>query len=173
MFGIFFQLNFDLRRILTDYGFSGFPLRKDFALTGYSEFFVTSSNQLTIESSRVNVTQSHRVLSCSCIGQFSVQLAMFNLDIFNIATYYFSYFNFTDSYKVFIFLVVAVVLCVILGVLSLSISIITNFESQKLEQYECGFDPFDNAPEQPFNVHFYIIGVLFLIFDVEVAFLFP
>ncbi len=83
------------------------------------------------------------------------------------------YFGLIECYKIFILIFVAIILCLVLGILSLSISILTNFESQKLEQYECGFDPFDNAPEQPFNVHFYIIGVLFLIFDVEVAFLFP
>lgn len=37
MFGIFFTNNSDLRRLLTDYGFEGFPLRKDFPLTGYIE----------------------------------------------------------------------------------------------------------------------------------------
>lgn len=37
MFGIFFINHPDLRRILTDYGFEGFPLRKDFPLTGYVE----------------------------------------------------------------------------------------------------------------------------------------
>lgn len=37
MFGIIFTDNLDLRRLLTDYGFTGFPLRKDFPLTGYSE----------------------------------------------------------------------------------------------------------------------------------------
>lgn len=37
LFGIFFFKNKDLRRILTDYGFQGFPLRKDFPLTGYLE----------------------------------------------------------------------------------------------------------------------------------------
>jgi len=37
MFGIFFVNHPDLRRILTDYGFDGFPLRKDFPLTGYIE----------------------------------------------------------------------------------------------------------------------------------------
>lgn len=37
MFGIFFSKHNDLRRILTDYGFQGFPLRKDFPLTGFIE----------------------------------------------------------------------------------------------------------------------------------------
>lgn len=37
MFGIWFDNHPDLRRILTDYGFDGFPLRKDFPLVGYSE----------------------------------------------------------------------------------------------------------------------------------------
>jgi NADH:ubiquinone oxidoreductase subunit C len=37
MFGIIFTNNADLRRLLTDYGFTGFPLRKDFPLTGYIE----------------------------------------------------------------------------------------------------------------------------------------
>ena len=37
LFGIFFDGNDDLRRIMTDYGFEGHPLRKDFPLTGYSE----------------------------------------------------------------------------------------------------------------------------------------
>lgn len=37
MYGIFFYNHFDLRRILTDYGFDGFPLRKDFPVTGFTE----------------------------------------------------------------------------------------------------------------------------------------
>jgi NADH-quinone oxidoreductase subunit C len=37
MFGVFFVGHKDLRRILTDYGFKGHPLRKDFPLTGFTE----------------------------------------------------------------------------------------------------------------------------------------
>lgn len=39
MFGIFFKNHKDLRRILTDYGFSGFPLKKEYPLVGFSEVF--------------------------------------------------------------------------------------------------------------------------------------
>ena len=38
MFGIFFKNHNDLRRILTNYGFNGYPLRKDFSLLGYVGF---------------------------------------------------------------------------------------------------------------------------------------
>lgn len=42
MFGVFFFQHPDLRRLLTDYGFSGYPLRKDFPLTGYLELWYSS-----------------------------------------------------------------------------------------------------------------------------------
>lgn len=45
MFGIYFYNHPDLRRILTDYGFSGFPLRKDFPLSGYEEVRYDESNK--------------------------------------------------------------------------------------------------------------------------------
>lgn len=43
---------------------------------------------------------------------------------------------------------------------------------EKLSVYECGEDPIGNANVQ-FNVRFYVIGLVFLIFDVEILFLFP
>lgn len=48
----------------------------------------------------------------------------------------------------------------------------SNFYSEKLSPYECGFDPFDNARNQ-FEVRFYLVAILFLIFDLEASFLFP
>jgi NADH-quinone oxidoreductase subunit A len=45
-------------------------------------------------------------------------------------------------------------------------------DAEKLSAYECGFDPFEEARLQ-FNVHYYIVGLLFLIFDIEIVYLFP
>jgi NADH-quinone oxidoreductase subunit A len=42
----------------------------------------------------------------------------------------------------------------------------------KLSAYECGFDAFDDARMQ-FDIRFYLVAILFIIFDLEVAFLFP
>jgi NADH-quinone oxidoreductase subunit C len=44
-FGIFFYKNKDLRRILTDYGFRGFPLRKDFPVTGFIDVYYDDSQK--------------------------------------------------------------------------------------------------------------------------------
>jgi len=43
---------------------------------------------------------------------------------------------------------------------------------EKLTSYECGFDAFDDS-RKPFDVRFYLVAILFIIFDLEVAFLFP
>ena len=45
-------------------------------------------------------------------------------------------------------------------------------DSEKLSPYECGFDAFDDA-RQRFDVRFYLVTLLFIIFDLEIAFLFP
>jgi NADH-quinone oxidoreductase subunit A len=47
-----------------------------------------------------------------------------------------------------------------------------NPDPEKLSAYECGFDAFDDA-RMTFDVRFYLISILFIIFDLEVAFLFP
>ncbi|MDG2032396.1 MAG: NADH-quinone oxidoreductase subunit A [Rhodospirillales bacterium] len=45
-------------------------------------------------------------------------------------------------------------------------------DSEKLSAYECGFEPFEDARIK-FDVRFYLVAILFIIFDLEVAFLFP
>ena len=45
-------------------------------------------------------------------------------------------------------------------------------DTEKLSPYECGFEPFADARSK-FDVRFYLVSILFIIFDLEVAFLFP
>nr|AKJ78538.1 NADH dehydrogenase subunit 3 [Todiramphus macleayii]AKJ78557.1 NADH dehydrogenase subunit 3 [Todiramphus pyrrhopygius] len=66
--------------------------------------------------------------------------------------------------------------------LSLTISIIlttlnfwlaqTNPDSEKLSPYECGFDPLGSA-RLPFSIRFFLVAILFLLFDLEIALLLP
>jgi NADH-quinone oxidoreductase subunit A len=45
-------------------------------------------------------------------------------------------------------------------------------DAEKVSAYECGFEPFEDARGR-FDVRFYLVAILFIIFDLEVAFLFP
>lgn len=45
-------------------------------------------------------------------------------------------------------------------------------DKEKLSAYECGFDAFDDASHK-FDIRFYLVAILFIIFDLEIAFLFP
>ena len=45
-------------------------------------------------------------------------------------------------------------------------------DSDKLSPYECGFEPFEDA-RMKFDVRYYLVAILFIIFDLEIAFLFP
>ncbi len=45
-------------------------------------------------------------------------------------------------------------------------------DAEKLSTYECGFEPFDDARMQ-FDIRYYLVTILFILFDLEIAFLFP
>ncbi len=45
-------------------------------------------------------------------------------------------------------------------------------DSEKLSPYECGFEPFEDS-RMKFDVRYYLVAILFIIFDLEIAFLFP
>ena len=77
----------------------------------------------------------------------------------------------TEYLPVLLFLLVSIIFSV--GVLSLSFIVSPKKPSnEKLSPYECGFEPFDDARTK-FDIRFYLVALLFIIFDLEVAFLFP
>ena len=77
----------------------------------------------------------------------------------------------TNYLPIFLFLIVAA----ILGVVMMGVGALLSTrkpDAEKNSPYECGFPPFDNA-HMPFNVRFYLVAILFIIFDLETAFFFP
>ena len=75
-----------------------------------------------------------------------------------------------DLYLFYLFILAIVLSFIILGA-SYVLSI-KNESTSKLSSYECGFDPFEDA-RNIFDVHFYLVAILFLVLDLEVMFLFP
>ncbi len=72
---------------------------------------------------------------------------------------------------IFIYFLIATGLAIILlGVSFIAAS--RKPDPEKISAYECGFDPFDDARSR-FDVQFYLVAILFIIFDLEVTFLFP
>jgi NADH-quinone oxidoreductase subunit A len=70
-----------------------------------------------------------------------------------------------------IFLAIAVGLGLVL-LLSAIVIAVRNPDPEKVSAYECGFNAFDDA-RMKFDVRFYLVSILFIIFDLEIAFLFP
>jgi len=76
-----------------------------------------------------------------------------------------------DYLPVIIFLGIAIVLSCVF-VLIPAIVAVKRPDEAKNSAYECGFEPFSDA-RQKFDVRFYLVAILFIIFDLEIAFLFP
>ena len=72
---------------------------------------------------------------------------------------------------ILVFLGMASALAIIL-ILAAAIVAVRNPDPEKVSAYECGFNAFDDA-RMKFDVRFYLVAILFIIFDLEVAFLFP
>jgi NADH-quinone oxidoreductase subunit A len=76
-----------------------------------------------------------------------------------------------DYLPILIFLGLAIALGLVL-MLSAVVVAVSNPDPEKVSAYECGFNAFDDA-RMKFDVRFYLVSILFIIFDLEVAFLFP
>ena len=72
---------------------------------------------------------------------------------------------------ILVFAAVAVGLGILL-ILAAFVVAVRNPDPEKLSAYECGFNAFDDA-RMKFDVRFYLVAILFIIFDLEIAFLFP
>jgi NADH-quinone oxidoreductase subunit A len=72
-------------------------------------------------------------------------------------------------------LIVFIGVAVLIGIVLLVVPFIVAYQQpdpEKLSAYECGFNAFDDA-RMKFDIRFYLVAILFIIFDLEVSFLFP
>ena len=80
--------------------------------------------------------------------------------------------EFLNNYlTIIIFLTIAILLSLGFVVLNFALSP-KNPDPEKLSAYECGFEPFNDS-RMEFDIRFYLVAILFIIFDLEIAFLFP
>ena len=76
-----------------------------------------------------------------------------------------------DYFPIILFLIIAFGLSCVFIILNYLLSP-KNPDPEKLSAYECGFEPFNDS-RMEFDVRFYLVAILFIIFDLEIAFLFP
>lgn len=77
----------------------------------------------------------------------------------------------SEFLPVLLFLIVAIILALVIVTLSYLLAI-QNPETEKLSAYECGFEPYEDA-RNIFDVKFYLVAILFILFDIETMFLLP
>lgn len=84
------------------------------------------------------------------------------------------FFLYPYSYlHIFLFLLFIGLLLLILLILTYALSYKSSYQdADKLASYECGFEPFEDT-RATFDVQFYLIAIIFIVFDVEIAFLYP
>ena len=76
-----------------------------------------------------------------------------------------------ESVKIGILLIFAIILASLIIFMSYMLST-SNPDVEKISAYECGFDPYEDA-RNVFDVRFYLVAILFIIFDLEAVFFFP
>lgn len=76
-----------------------------------------------------------------------------------------------EYFSLFFFVGFSLALSVVLFLLSFFLAV-SSGDPEKLSAYECGFNPFEDARSQ-FDIRFYLVAILFIIFDLEISFLFP
>lgn len=119
-----------------------------------------SSKYYLFDNAQINGVITSPNISTALLNQF-----------IKIQDYMFLSFFYSNFYPIFIFLTIAILLSLI--ILSLSYLLVNqNPETEKLSTYECGFEPYEDARHK-FEVKFYLVAILFIIFDIEAMYLFP
>lgn len=95
-----------------------------------------------------------------------VQVPSFSFYTLNLVMLYLQ-----EYYPILIFLCISVILAFIIFGASYLLAL-SKADSEKLSSYECGFDPYEDA-RNAFDVRFYLVAILFLLFDIETVFVFP
>jgi len=91
----------------------------------------------------------------------------------------FNNFNLYNNYIYYQYLPILIffIICIIVVALILIVSILSTKQlknPEKISAYECGFDPFNYKDiKSNITIRFYLVGILFLIFDIELIFLYP
>jgi len=97
---------------------------------------------------------------------------LYNINIF--MTFFYEYspsLLYNEFFPILLFLGIAIFLAIVIVVFSYFLSV-QNPDTEKLSSYECGFEPYEDA-RNIFDVKFYIIAILFILFDIEAMFLLP
>jgi NADH-quinone oxidoreductase subunit A len=76
-----------------------------------------------------------------------------------------------EYYKIFLDILVIFIVALTLFGLSYAL-VLRSYDVEKISTYECGFDPFEDS-RSVFEVRFYLVALLFAMFDLEISFLFP
>ena len=104
------------------------------------------------------------------INSFFSKFINFNLDL--TKTNLLKSSAIKDEYLgVLVFVLFAIFLALLIVVLSYFL-VVQNPETEKLSTYECGFEPYEDSRNK-FNVKFYIVAILFILFDIEIIFMLP
>jgi NADH-quinone oxidoreductase subunit A len=104
-----------------------------------------------------------------------IKMSCINLELNTLLESFFLNHNhsliFSEYAIILVFLVIGAVLATIILLLSYLLAN-QNPETEKLSTYECGFEPYEDA-RNSFDVKFYLIAILFIVFDIETMFLLP
>lgn len=125
-------------------------------------YFINSKKKITEESNNFSDIKTDTLieLNTSNGNDFLIVKNKFMLSFFH-----------NEFFSILIFLSIAIALGTLILFLSYML-VFQNPETEKLSTYECGFEPYEDARHK-FDVKFYLIAILFIVFDVEAMYLFP